>query len=69
MQVLPIKLQHMVQQDFAIDLYLACVAERKFTWNEVRKFAHNSTRFSSASDEEILEVFERIKINYPHAIK
>jgi hypothetical protein len=56
----------MVQQDFAIELYLACVAEKKFTWNEVRKFAHNSTRFGNASDEEILEVFERIKINYPH---
>ena len=59
----------MVEEKLAISLYMACVSEKVFTWKGVRDMAHNSTQFNRVSDEEVSEVYERIKLNYPNEVR
>jgi len=54
----------MVQSSVCIDLYMACVANKVFTWEGVREFAANSRKFRAASDEEVYEVFTELNKNY-----
>ena len=62
-------LARMIQSSFTIDLYLACVAHKVFTWDEVKQFAANSRKFNTASDEEVYEVFTELRKNYGFKIQ
>lgn len=59
----------MVQSSVCIDLYLACAERKIYTWDAVKEFAANSSKFSSASDEEVYEVFTELRKNYAFRIQ
>ncbi len=57
----------MIQHEFTINLYFACVSNHIFSLDGIKEFCSNSHKFTSASDEEMYEVWQRIKQNYPNA--
>lgn len=59
----------MVQSSVCIDLYLACVDRKIYTWEGVKEFAANSAKFKTASDEEMYEVFTELRKNYGFRIQ
>lgn len=59
----------MIQHSFTIDLYLDCVENKVFKFKDIEKFARKSPKYRNASDEEIYDVFIRIKTNYPHEVR
>lgn len=57
----------MIQHQFTISLYFECVGRKLFSYEGIKLFCADSERYKSASDEEMYEVWQRIKQNYPNA--